>query len=385
MRCVLAVDGGNTKTIALVAALDGTILGAGRGGCADIYHATPDLPAPLQGGSRDGVSRDGMGSDGTPHNGREADGAVYDGTEIEGTAADGAGNSTVAAALGNVAGAVGRALAAAGVGPRDLVAGVFNMAGADWPEDIALWREAMRARGFGQSVLAQNDALGVLYAGSPDATGVSVVCGTGAATGARAPNGRVWHSSFWQDEAQGSAHLGRKTLFAVYRAALGIAPPTSLTARVLRFYGADTAEQVLHRFTNLRHPAPTHADHLTPILLDEAHAGDPVAREVVVRHGAALGQIALAAARQVGIEGTAFALVLAGGVFRHPTTVLEDAIVAAVRTASPAVRPLRSPHEPIIGVLYQAFAAAGVPVDDALRARLVATMPGAALFATAGG
>src|SRR5205807_10529707 len=36
---VLAVDGGNTKTIALVAALDGTILGAGRGGCADIYNA----------------------------------------------------------------------------------------------------------------------------------------------------------------------------------------------------------------------------------------------------------------------------------------------------------------------------------------------------------
>ncbi len=39
MQCVLAVDGGNTKTIALVAALDGTILGAGRGGCGDIYNA----------------------------------------------------------------------------------------------------------------------------------------------------------------------------------------------------------------------------------------------------------------------------------------------------------------------------------------------------------
>src|SRR5947209_4768602 len=46
MQCVLAVDGGNTKTVALVAALDGTILGAGRGGCSDIYnaHAGTDWP-----------------------------------------------------------------------------------------------------------------------------------------------------------------------------------------------------------------------------------------------------------------------------------------------------------------------------------------------------
>jgi N-acetylglucosamine kinase-like BadF-type ATPase len=36
---LLGVDGGNTKTVALVARLDGTIVGAGRAGCADIYGA----------------------------------------------------------------------------------------------------------------------------------------------------------------------------------------------------------------------------------------------------------------------------------------------------------------------------------------------------------
>ena len=39
MHFVLGVDGGNTKTIALVASLNGAILGAGRGGCGDIYNA----------------------------------------------------------------------------------------------------------------------------------------------------------------------------------------------------------------------------------------------------------------------------------------------------------------------------------------------------------
>src|SRR5262245_475221 len=44
MTYVLGVDGGNTKTIALIAGLDGAIVGAGRGGCGDIYGSTRDNP-----------------------------------------------------------------------------------------------------------------------------------------------------------------------------------------------------------------------------------------------------------------------------------------------------------------------------------------------------
>lgn len=329
MQCVLALDGGNTKTIAVVAALDGAILGVGRDGCSDIYGAVP---------------------------------------------ADGSSDSA-AAALANAERAANLALEHAGVAPTDLLAGVFNMAGADWPEDIAFWREAMTARGLGQRVIAQNDALGVLYAASPDASGVSIVAGTGVATGARAGDGREWHSSFWQDEAQGSSHLGQLLLFAIYRAALGIEPPTSLTSRVLEFLDVPSVEDVLHLFHNRLRPAPVRVDRLTPILLDEAQAGDALALRVLRQHGAALGTVALAAARQVGLEGTSFPLVLAGGVFRHPTTALEDAIVTRVRTTSPKIQPIRSSVEPIIGVLIEALLAAGVAVGGALRERLLAVSP----------
>jgi N-acetylglucosamine kinase-like BadF-type ATPase len=336
MQYVLAVDGGNTKTIAIVAALDGTIAGAGRGGCSDIYNAVPN--------------------DGLPN--------------------------PAAAALANAERTVTAALQAARVASSDLAVGVFNMAGTDWPEDVAFWRDAMAERGFGRQIIAQNDALGVLYAATPDASGVSVVCGTGAATGARTVDGRVWHSSFWQDEAQGSTQLGQKLLFAVYRSALGIELPTSLTPRIQNFFGVQSVEDVLHLFHNRLRPAPTTVDRLTPILLDEAHAGDAVARRVVEEHGAALGDIALAAARKVALEGTPFYLVLAGGVFRHPTTVLADAIVARVRTTSPEVRPVRSPSEPIVGVLVQALTTAGVAVDQALLNRLMLTLPAATFLSS---
>jgi N-acetylglucosamine kinase-like BadF-type ATPase len=336
MQYVLGVDGGNTKTIAVVAALDGTILGAGRGGCGDIYNAAPGTEWP----------------------------------------------EPAAAAVANIEYAVVSALQAAHVDASDLVTGVFSMAGADWPEDFDYLQTAMQARGFGRAIFVQNDALGVLHAGAADDIGVSVVCGTGAATGARGPDGRTWHSSRWQDQTQGGEHLSRKTLDAVYRSQLGIEPPTTLTQRVLDFFHLDTVEEVLHHFTGRIKREPASADGLTPLLLDEAQSGDSVALSVVREHGEALGNYAVAAARYVGLEGMPFTLVLAGGVFRHPSSLLAETIIERVRITSPAVRPTRSRFEPIIGVLFSALSAADVAIDGALLANLIPTMPDASLFAT---
>ncbi|HET8842913.1 MAG TPA: BadF/BadG/BcrA/BcrD ATPase family protein, partial [Ktedonobacteraceae bacterium] len=336
MECVLAVEGGNTKTVALVAALDGTILGTGRGGCGDIYYSRAFA----------------RGMDGT------------------------------ALALENIEGAVSQALSVARIERGDLVASVFNMAGADWPEDFALLRSAMQERGLGRIIQVQNDALGILHTGSSDNTGVSIICGTGAATGARGPDGRVWHSSFWQGTAEGSVQLSRKTLDAVMRSELGIEPPTTLTRHVLAFFGLPTVEEVLHRLTGRNQPDLPRIDGLTPVLLDEADAGDILAQQIIREHGHALGKYGVVAARKVGIEGTAFALVLAGGVLRHPSPLLAEAIVAEVCLTSPDVKPVRTRGEPAIGVLLTALEMAGIHLNKDILAQIAMTTPPADFFAT---
>ena len=85
---------------------------------------------------------------------------------------------------------------------------------------------------------------------------------------------------------------------------------------------------------------------------------------------------------EVGIEGTTFTLVLAGGVFRHPSTVLEQAIIERVRSSSPDVRPTYCRFEPVIGVLFTALEAAGGVVDGVLLDKLLPTIPDPALFST---
>jgi N-acetylglucosamine kinase-like BadF-type ATPase len=330
MFYVLGVDAGNSKTIALIAHADGRIHSWGRGGCGDLYGS--------------------FGEGG-------------------------------AAAIGEIVGAANEALRIAGVERHALAACVFSASGADWPEDFDEFRRQLAQQGFGTPPVVYNDAIGALRAGSPTGTGVVVVVGTGVATGARTADGRIWHSSFWQ-EAQGSMELARKTLRSVYRTDLGIDPPTALTEAVLRYFDQPTAEALLHAFTARLGVRPANVGGLTRILLDLAEEGDPTARRIVLEQGAMLGDYALAAARKVGLEGRAFPLVLTGGVLRHPSPLLLDALVARVHTTSPAAEPVRSRYEPAVGALMLALEAAGVVVNGAVMANIEATMPPSSLFET---
>jgi len=328
MMFFLGVDGGNTKTVALVARSDGVILGTGRAGCSDIYGA---------------ISQ--------------------------------------AAAIAEIEQAVESALGEAGIQPAAISAGAFSLAGADWPEDFKLLEEEMRARGYGQNIVVVNDGIGALRAGTPDGTGVAVVCGTGAAIGAQNTDGRVWHSSFWQ-EPQGASQLSSLTLRAVYRAELGIDPPTTLTSRILTAFGALHVEEILHSLTARDAPRPKIRRHLVRPLFEAADEGDATADRIVTSHGKALGDYVIVAARKVGLLETPFTLALAGGVLRHPSPRLREALIGRVREAAPDVNPIQSRFEPAAGAVLLALDLACIETSNALLERLEQTLPGAAFFAT---
>jgi N-acetylglucosamine kinase-like BadF-type ATPase len=330
MDYILGVDGGNTKTIAVVAALDGTILGAGRSGCGDIY-----------------------------------------------------GYDTSEPAIEQIALAVDSALEQAGQTRESLAAACFSLAGADWREDYDFLHETLSSRGYGRTIRIYNDALGALRAGSLDGTGVVIACGTGVAIAARNAAGDFWHASFWVESLCGR-ELGNQALRALLRAELGITPPTALTAPILGFFDQSSVENLLRRFylRPLHPPDTKELSQLAPIVLREAEAGDPVAIQIVIHQGERLAEYALAAARQVGIESTPFTLILNGGIFRHRGNVLVDAILNRVRQNAPDVAVVRSAYEPVIGALLLAFETAGISVTPALIERLDRTLPHDSLFAT---
>lgn len=88
-----------------------------------------------------------------------------------------------------------------------------------------------------------------------------------------------------------------------------------------------------------------------------------------------MGDYALAAARQVGLGGEAFDLVLAGGVFGHPSSLLPDHVTARVRREHPRVRPVRPALEPVAGAILLALDAVGLPTSATTLTQSVVSLP----------
>lgn len=322
---VLGIDAGNTKTIALIADLSGQVLGWGRAGRSNIYVQP-------------------------------------------------------ARALAALATAVARARASAGLRDAPLKALTLSAAGADWPEDFCVLEAELKRWNWAEQAAVVNDAVGALRAGSLDGQGVTVVCGTSAGIAARHPGGAVWHTSYWQ-EPEGADELAARTLRAVYRADLGLDPPTGLTLPVLAYFGCPDVEALLHALTRRNRRPPKRMGRLARILLDQAAAGDTTSLRIVRAHGASLGDYALTAARKVGLDGD-YLLTTSGGVMRHPSPILRDALLARVREVHPQVRWQASHHEPVFGALLLALERAGVTADETVFRRLEETCPDKSLFLT---
>ena len=319
---LLGVDGGNSKTIALLARRDGSIVGAGRAGACDHYVE----PRP---------------------------GAAYD----------------------EIAKAISAALEAADAVVAQIERGVLSLAGADWPEDREAYaREVSSRLGASAPLTVVNDALGALRGGTTDGVGVAIVCGTGTAVGARAGDGRSWNVSFWAEPSYRYS-LARGAVEATIEAELGIGEPTLLQQLVPASTGHTSVEELLRAMTLLGRTRPT-LSRTAIALLDAAEQGDATAHRVIGEVGHAMVQMARTAARNAGLE-TPSPVVLAGGLFRHPSERLAEAIAAEL----PESEIVMARFEPAVGALLLAYDEQGLEPD---MEQLTDTIPPAELYATIG-
>jgi N-acetylglucosamine kinase-like BadF-type ATPase len=321
---LLGVDGGATKTVAVVADASGSVLGAGRSGSSDI-HAEPEPER----------------------------------------------------AVDRVADAARRALEAAGATGDDLAVAAFGLCGADWPEDMALYQEGLTTRlGLRRPPVVVNDALGALRVGTPDGIGVSLVIGTGGAIGARGPTGATWFSGM-RLEPSGAVELGRLAYARLIRGAYGGGPVPDFQQAALKTHGVGSVEELVlaitARGTGTGEPGIAR---LAPVLLEAGHEGDPVAQAAIDEHAAMLAGYVRAAAERVGFgDPSEVTLVVTGGVLRHHCTDLLTGIVSRAG----GQRLVRPDAEPLYGVVLLAADEVGARPDPV---RLAATGPEPGFFRT---
>jgi N-acetylglucosamine kinase-like BadF-type ATPase len=270
--------------------------------------------------------------------------------------------------------AITGALEAAGVRAGDLDASAFGLAGLDWDSDRPMLAALVDPLGLGGPRWFDNDSFIALRAGTGQPFGVVVIAGTGTVAAGRDPAGRTFRT-FGLEPMYGdfgsATDVAEEAVHAVADAWTGRGPATTLSELLPPLAGCGSPVELLERLSRGAVPLPPAA----PLVLQEAAAGDPASTAIVIRAGTELGETAALVARRLGMDRMAFELVMAGGLFRGGSRLLETTLTGALHRAAPRARPVLLACKPVVGAVIEALDLAGAGTGPAVRERLVASFP----------
>ncbi|HCX31494.1 MAG TPA: hypothetical protein DHU55_17250 [Blastocatellia bacterium] len=261
-RAVAGVDGGGSKTQAVILDANGAILGEGFAG--------PSNPLRV-------------------------------------------GISNAAAA---VCEAIDKACEAARIRHTNLVAAQIGLAGAPRNEIRARMREALISSGIGEIVVV-SDADIALYGATEGEPGLIVIAGTGSICCGINARGKKLCAGGWgpiAGDEGGGAWIARRALRAIAHAADGRGDATSLTTAASAYFHVTNADDIS---TAIYAPSITN-ERLAGFgkyVVEAAKGKDRIAREIIAKGGRELGAAAVAVIRNLKLEGEAFPVAYVGGVF----------------------------------------------------------------------
>lgn len=197
--------------------------------------------------------------------------------------------------------------------------------------------------------------------GDPDGPGVVLIAGTGAIAYGRGPDGTEARAGGWGpllgDEGSGYA-IARQGLAAVVRDLDGRGPQTAI--RKLLFEserGVHTLEQLLAKVYRSEGGAGDVAAYF-PVVLKAAKGGDDEARRILGEAGKELALAALTVIRKLHLEAESFPVSTVGGVFAAGDLLLGP-LAAALHDVAPGARVGPPAYPPEVGAIRLAIAKSG--------------------------
>ena len=307
MSYVIGVDGGSTKTDAVVANLEGRPLGAGRRGCANWELVG-------EGGAAE---------------------TIFDAIRC----------------------ALDRAKADLSEVQHVHIAG----AGLDWPEDDGRLRGALDRFLRDVPLTLENDSFLGARACTPAAHGITVSAGSGVCASHLSAGGEKYFYGYFGELGGGTA-VDDLTLHAIVRAEDGRGPKTALTTVIPQATGHASVSALLRALTREKYEIPHTA--IRPSLFQAAAQGDAVAIEVVRTFGHELALLATNLLRKFALRGTGPYVVASGSLFTRTGSLLFDVFQGLVNEADPTARVKLNDRPPVAGAVRAALHARGVQTSS---------------------
>lgn len=319
MKYFLGVDGGGSKTLAVVSDERGRIVGRGYGGCGN-HQLGPE------------------------------------------------------SAKASIRAAVDEALASANVSRVDVAYAVYGLAGADREEDFRILGPMMAELGLGAHDIVCDTVIG-LRAGTRQPDGIALVCGSGTNCYGINKQGTSFQCGgfgYAYGDFGGGGELAVEAFRAAIRAWEGRGEPTLLVEAVPAALGYASVEAMFHDFLDRAAHIPRD---LVKVLFEVADR-DETAQAILRRQGVELGISAEATIRRLGMERDRFDVVLVGSVLtRGDSRYVMPYIEAAVRAAAPGCSLRVLTIEPAGGAVLLAMDRASFGIGPEVYDNLAQALP----------
>jgi len=261
-----------------------------------------------------------------------------------------------AAALAALESAIAAAFAEAALSPAPLSDLVLGLAGLGRAADREIFAAWAAQRHPGARLQLVNDAEIVLAAGTPAGWGLAIIAGTGSLIFGRDPAGMTGRAGGWGYRMgdEGSAYAaGLAALQAVARSWDGRGPQTILTGLLLHHFDAAAPPDLIAKVYQTTVGRPEIAG-LAPLVDAAALAGDSAARAILQAGAAELALGARAVATQLGFSG-AIPTALGGGHLTR-SRLLPALLHEAAAAQQLQLQPAEPVFEPVLGAIRLALA-----------------------------
>ncbi|MDQ3283194.1 MAG: hypothetical protein M3Q69_17490 [Acidobacteriota bacterium] len=262
----------------------------------------------------------------------------------------------------NVERAVNIALVEAGIAIRQVEYAYCGIAGSDHPVHRQRVIESLGIFFPRGNFIVDTDARIALTGAVGFGAGIVIISGTGSVAFGRNAAGEEARAGGWGPTLgdEGSGYwIAREGLSAIVRAHDGRGFATQMTDLLCDEYEMCSPDE-LPRFV---YATTTHADDIArygKLVIHAAQAGDDVARDILARGGSELAECVLAIARKLHMSDTEFPVAYVGGAF-HAGDLLLNPMRLRMQRDAPGASLIPPKVSPVEGAALMAMHAAAAP------------------------
>jgi N-acetylglucosamine kinase-like BadF-type ATPase len=296
-KVILGIDGGGTKTHALLVDLDGNILATAANG-----------------------------------------GANWERTGIAATQAS----------LQEI---VNRVLSDAGLTSSNITAATFGLAGIDWESDKELFVPTVKALNLPTNTAFINDSIAALFAGNPSGIGCVSIAGTGGKTSGRSATKTLQTMGMDLGEGGGAGQLVSLALDYIARIHHGIEPPSGLTELILADSGFSNETEL---FKAVAREEFRISEDLAPEIFELCASGDKGAMTIAVTVANQHALDVIAMLKKLVLTDSTVNVIRAGGLHTAGCAIFDQTFENALKSGHPGAVTQVLDISPVYGAVIHA-------------------------------